>query len=198
MASYEGHENMVVTRHPMVYSLLRKQHIQFYSMYSEQGSPHPSSEQSHTVKCLFYLCFTNFNFKKRLNPVYIILPPQCTEVQCRAVQCSAVQCSTEMCSVIQLSVFCAQTVSMIPSDAIWTRLSKFHKNHKHRLCKMLRAWVTFSTEHTFFQGVQTFSLEICLCKTITFRMSVLDPIVLNCTLSTILHTTLVLWPGTAK
>ena len=51
MASCEGHEAKVVTRHPMVYSLLRKQHSQFYSMYSEQGSQHPSSEQSHTVKC---------------------------------------------------------------------------------------------------------------------------------------------------
>ena len=57
----------------MVYSLLRKQYIQFYSMYSEQGSQHPSSEQSYTVKCLFYLYFANFNCKKRLNPVYIIL-----------------------------------------------------------------------------------------------------------------------------
>ena len=74
MASYEGHETMVVTRHPMVSLLLKKYHIQFYSMYSEYSSQHPSSEQSHTVKCIYYLYLTNFNCKKRLNPVYIILP----------------------------------------------------------------------------------------------------------------------------
>ena len=33
-------------------------------MYSEYGSQNPSSEQSHTVKSLFYLYFTNFNCKK--------------------------------------------------------------------------------------------------------------------------------------
>ena len=34
MASYEGYEAMVVTRHLIVYSLLRKYHIQFLSIYS--------------------------------------------------------------------------------------------------------------------------------------------------------------------
>ena len=43
-------------------------------MYLEYGSQHPFSEQSHIVKCLFYLYFINFNCKKRLDPVYIILP----------------------------------------------------------------------------------------------------------------------------
>ena len=42
--------------------------------WQDEGSQHPSSEQSHTVKCLFYLYFINFNCKKRLNPFYIILP----------------------------------------------------------------------------------------------------------------------------
>ena len=29
---------------------------------------------AHNVKCLFYLYYANFNYKKRFNPVYIILP----------------------------------------------------------------------------------------------------------------------------
>ena len=74
LASYELHEAMAVSRYPMVYSLLRKQLIQFCSMYSEQGSQHPSSELSYTLECLFYLYFTYFNKKKTQSSLHYITP----------------------------------------------------------------------------------------------------------------------------
>ena len=124
MALYKAHEAMEVSRHPMAHSLLRKQHIQFYSIYSEQGSQHSSSEQSHTVKCLFQLYFTNFRCKKRINPVYSILPHialhstaqyspatscndfkriilHCTLLYCMALHCTAMQtmqCNAMICT----------------------------------------------------------------------------------------------------
>ena len=43
------YEAMVVRRHLLVYSLLRKQLRQFYLMYLGKGSKHPSKEKSYTL-----------------------------------------------------------------------------------------------------------------------------------------------------
>ena len=42
MALYDWYEAMEVSRHQLVFSVLRKYLIQFYSMYLELASQHPS------------------------------------------------------------------------------------------------------------------------------------------------------------
>ena len=65
---------MVVIRRPMVYSLLRKQHIQFYLMYSEKGFPTSLFRTVSYYEVSILLVCYQFQLQKRLNPAYIILP----------------------------------------------------------------------------------------------------------------------------
>ena len=51
VALNDSYEAMVVSRHLLVNFLLREQLKQFYLMYLETGSQHPSNDQSYTLVC---------------------------------------------------------------------------------------------------------------------------------------------------